>query len=118
MRASDNAHDTLEGASYADTLDFKAVRGKRRSFCDASSTWNAPSTCKNQHRFGTDNVELSSPEFISARAPMPSDGMKSRKSTLDNLLRCVLRLFSRLEYITDGLCLCDDVIILLKIRWR
>lgn len=81
----------LEAASYDyDTLNFKAVRGGRSPFCDASSFWNAPSTCRNQYRFGTDGVELSPPEFISATAPMPSDGMQSSMSILGNLLRRVL----------------------------
>lgn len=55
------------------------------------------------NRFRTDDVELSSPEFISATAsaPMPSDGMKSGRPIPENLLRRVLlvgRLFSHLEY--------------------
>lgn len=154
----------LEAASYDyDTLNFKAVRSGRSPFSDANSFWNASSTCRN----GTDGVELSPPEFISATAPMPSDGMQSRMSILGNLLKRVLLVVcshlqsspllytrngnlywkmhnqSRIPHwrkkeqhrlrctwigvswaaankwiITDGLRLCDDVIILLDIRWR
>lgn len=53
-------------------------------------------------RFRTEDVEPSSPEFISATAsaPMPSDGLKSGSPIPENLLRRVLlvgRLFSHLE---------------------